>query len=112
MDNETGLGCAPPGCAPSEGTCIAMSENRRTKHWNLRLDLFEEGDDTRVHAVLDTGEKQLESHTTSRRNPNDRMAHEIGDEFAAGRALVELGQRLIRAGTTDAAAQEPSVYMF
>ena len=89
------------------------AENRRTKHWNLRLDLFEEGDDTRVHAVLDTGGKLLESHTSARRNPDDRMAHEIGDEFAAGRALVDLGHRLIRAGTVDAAAaQEPPLYMF
>lgn len=112
MDNETGLGCAPPGCAPSEGTCIAMAENRRTKHWNLRLDLFEEGDDTKVHAILDTGDQQLESHTAARRNLHDRMDHEIGDEFAAGRALVELGERLLRAGTAEAAAREHSVYMF
>lgn len=78
----------------------------RTKNWSLRIDLFEESDVTKVHAVLDTGDNILEARTTAQRNPNDVAVPEIGDEFAAGRALVELGQQLLRAGTTDAAAQE------
>lgn len=80
----------------------------RTKRWNLRLDLFEEGDTTKVHAVLDTGERTLETRTTARRSPNDPPVPEIGDEYAAGRALVELGHRLLRAGITDAAANDRS----
>ncbi|GAA1222089.1 hypothetical protein GCM10009665_10380 [Kitasatospora nipponensis] len=73
----------------------------RTKRWSLRLDLFEEGDVTKVHAVLDTGDNTLESRTTARRNPDDPPVAEIGDEYAAGRALVDLGQQLLRAGRAD-----------
>ncbi|MFD9130126.1 dsRBD fold-containing protein [Kitasatospora sp. NPDC059571] len=78
----------------------------RTRTWVLRLDLFEEDDTTRVHAVLDTGDNRLESRTSSRRNPHDPPLPEIGDEYAAGRALVELGQQLLRAGRTDATAND------
>ncbi|MEV6211867.1 dsRBD fold-containing protein [Kitasatospora sp. NPDC051914] len=79
----------------------------RTKTWTLRLDLFEEGDLTRVHAVLDTGDNRLESRTDAHRNPHDPPVPEIGDEYAAGRALVDLGNQLLRAGTADADANEP-----
>ena len=78
----------------------------RTKHWTLRLDLFEEGDLTKVHAVLDTGDNVLESRTSAQRSPNDAPVPEIGDEFAAGRALVDLGHQLLRAGTIDSSAEQ------
>lgn len=79
----------------------------RTKTWTLRVDLFEEGDVTKVHAVLDTGDNRLESHTEAHRSPHDPPAPEIGDEYAAGRALVDLGHQLLRFGKADAAANEP-----
>ncbi|MFE3249117.1 dsRBD fold-containing protein [Streptomyces sp. NPDC059209] len=75
----------------------------RTTTWNVRLDIFEEDEDsTAVRAVLDTGDNELVIRTTARRNPHDRPVPEIGDEYAAGRALLELGQRLLDAGATDA----------
>ncbi|MER7673996.1 dsRBD fold-containing protein [Kitasatospora sp. NPDC096128] len=76
----------------------------RTKQWKLRLDLFEEGDETKVHAVLDTGDNILETRTTAHRNPHDPAVPEIGDEYAAARALIDLGQRLLRAGRSDSVA--------
>lgn len=79
----------------------------RTKRWTLRLDLFEEGDVTKVHAVLDTGDNTLQARTTAQRNPDDPPVPEIGDEYAAGRALIDLGHQLLRAGITDATANEP-----
>ncbi|BFV60644.1 hypothetical protein KCMC57_up57480 [Kitasatospora sp. CMC57] len=82
----------------------------RTKQWALRLDLSEEGDLTEVHAVLDTGENTLESHTTAQRSPHDAPVPEIGEEFAVGRALIELGHQLLRAATTDAAANDPPLH--
>ncbi|WP_457029688.1 dsRBD fold-containing protein [Kitasatospora sp. P5_F3] len=82
----------------------------RTGRWALRLDLFEEGDLTKVHAVLDTGDNTLESRTTAQRSPHDAPVPEIGDEFAAGRALVDLGHQLLRAGTTDAAANDTPLH--
>lgn len=32
----------------------------------------------------------------------------VGDEYAAARALIDLGHQLLRAGRTDSAANEPS----
>ncbi|MFJ9843288.1 dsRBD fold-containing protein [Kitasatospora sp. NPDC101155] len=87
-----------------------MRQNLRTKQWTLRLDLFEEGDVTKVHAVLDTGDNRLESRTDAHRNPHDPPAPEIGDEYAAGRALIDLGNQLLHAGRTDAAANEPPLH--
>ncbi|WP_042368271.1 dsRBD fold-containing protein [Streptacidiphilus neutrinimicus] len=78
----------------------------RTKRWTLTVDLFEEGDDTRAHAVLETPERTLEGNGSSHRNPHDTEIADIGDEYAAGRALVELGRQLLRAGAVDAAAEE------
>jgi hypothetical protein len=81
-----------------------MNQQPRTKTWTLRLNLAEDGDTTTVHAVLDTGATTLESRTSARRNPQDEPHPEIGDEFAAGRALIDLGHQLLRAGTADVAA--------
>ncbi|MFC9603364.1 dsRBD fold-containing protein [Streptomyces niveus] len=81
----------------------AAAVQGRTRTWNVRLDIFEEDKDTTaVYAVLDTGESELVIRTTAHRNPHDRPAPEIGDEYAAGRALRELGRRLLNAGATDA----------
>lgn len=76
-----------------------------TRTWSLRLDIFENDQDTTsVRAVLDTGEATLVSRTTAHRNPADRPVPEIGDEYAAGRALLALGRQLIDAGAADADA--------
>ncbi|WP_406415995.1 DUF1876 domain-containing protein [Streptomyces sp. NBC_00873] len=82
------------------------TEKSRTKQWSVRLDLFEEGDLTKVHAVLDTGDATLRSRTSAQRNPHDAPVPEIGDEYAAGRALIDLGNQLLRAGSTDAATND------
>lgn len=80
----------------------------RTKTWTLRMEIAEESDDvTTVRAALDTGGTTLVSSTTAHRNPHDPPVPEIGDEYAAGRALLDLGKQLLRAGTTDAAANDP-----
>ncbi|MEY9838027.1 dsRBD fold-containing protein [Streptacidiphilus sp. EB103A] len=76
----------------------------RTKHWTIDLDILEQGDDTTVHAVLRGDAGTLESHTVAQRNPHDAPNPEIGDDFAAGRALLDLGRQLLRAGTVDSSA--------
>lgn len=86
------------------------AQQPRTKQWTLRVDLFEEGDVTKVHAILDTGDNRLESRTVAHRNPHDPPVPEIGDEYAAARALIDLGNQLLRAGRTDAAANEPPLH--
>ncbi|MFJ2776793.1 MULTISPECIES: universal stress protein [unclassified Kitasatospora] len=71
----------------------------RTKDWQLNLHVVEDRDTTRVHAVLDADGTLLHSDAQARRNPRDEPAPAVGDEFAVGRALVDLGHQLLRAGT-------------
>ncbi|MFC5911154.1 dsRBD fold-containing protein [Streptacidiphilus monticola] len=83
----------------------------RNRTWTVTVDIVEEGDDeTRVHAVLDTGEQVLESRANARRNPHDTPVPVIGEEFAVGRALVGLGYQLLRTGTVDAAADDIAIH--
>ncbi|WP_329560499.1 dsRBD fold-containing protein [Kitasatospora sp. NBC_01266] len=82
----------------------ASASAARTRRWSLRLDLFEEGDVTKVHAILDTGDNTLESRAAAHRGRDDAPVPEIGDEYAAGRALIDLGQQLLRAGRADSEA--------
>ncbi|MFJ9605114.1 universal stress protein [Kitasatospora sp. NPDC101176] len=70
----------------------------RTKDWQLSLHVVEDGGTTRVHAVLDADGTVLHSDALARRGPFDAPAPAVGDEFAAGRALVDLGHQLLRAG--------------
>lgn len=74
----------------------------RTKDWQLSLHVVEDRDTTRVHAVLDADGKVLHSDALSRRNPRDTPAPAVGDDFAVGRALVDLGHQLLRAGVHSA----------
>ncbi|MEU6402709.1 dsRBD fold-containing protein [Streptomyces sp. NPDC046985] len=67
------------------------------KEWRLNLYLSERDPDTTARIILDTGDNVLETCAEARRNPYDAAAPEIGDELAAGRALVALGRDLLRA---------------
>ncbi|SEN75641.1 dsRBD fold-containing protein [Actinacidiphila rubida] len=79
----------------------------RTKTWTLRMDVVEEDEDvTKADASLDTGDRTLTTRSSARRNPHDPPVPSIGDEYAAGRALLDLGKQLLREGTTDAAAND------
>lgn len=80
------------------------------QRWPITLELVEEGDETRAHVVLRTKDRTLESRASAHRNPHDSSVPEIGDEYAAGRALADLGEQLIRAGSVDAAAQDESLH--
>lgn len=81
------------------------SPTMHVTRWPITLDLVEEGDKTTAHVVLRTKDRTLENKATARRNPHDTAVPEIGDEYAAGRALIELGEQLLRAGAVDAAAE-------
>ncbi|WP_051710435.1 dsRBD fold-containing protein [Streptomyces sp. NRRL S-350] len=84
----------PATAAPDAG---ADERAVRTKDWRLSLHVVEDRDTTRVHAVLDADGTLLHSETLSHRNPLDAPAPQVGDEFAVGRALVDLGHQLLRA---------------
>ncbi|MEU3568025.1 universal stress protein [Kitasatospora sp. NPDC036755] len=94
-----GTATAPPqAVTAASGAERQASGAVRTKDWQLSLHVVEDEDTTRVHAVLDADGNVLHSDTRSRRNPHDDPAPEVGDEFAVGRALVDLGHQLLRAG--------------
>ncbi|MFJ9445408.1 universal stress protein [Kitasatospora sp. NPDC101235] len=88
--------------APPQAVAAGVEQQARgavrTKDWQLSLHVVEDADTTRVHAVLDADGNVLHSDTRSRRNPRDAPAPEVGDDFAVGRALVDLGHQLLRAG--------------
>ncbi|WP_330340996.1 dsRBD fold-containing protein [Streptomyces sp. NBC_00557] len=79
----------------------AMSRPPAVKEWRLNLYLSEHDPETTARIVLDTGDNVLESHAEARRNPYDPDVPEIGDELAAGRALIAMGRRLLRAADGD-----------
>ncbi|MFG2880789.1 dsRBD fold-containing protein [Streptomyces sp. NPDC048297] len=71
------------------------------KEWRLNLYLSEHDPDTTARIVLDTGDNILESRAEARRSPLDRAVPEIGDELAAGRALIAMGHVLLSAAQGD-----------
>lgn len=76
------------------------------KEWSVRI-LIEEGDEhIRARAVLHAGERTaLGGEGHAHRNPaylSEVKVPEIGDEMAVGRALVDLGARLLDAAAQDA----------
>ncbi|PKW06779.1 protein of unknown function [Streptomyces sp. 1222.5] len=71
------------------------------KEWRLNLYLSEHDPDTTARIVLDTGDNVLESHAEARRSPYDQAIPDIGDELAAGRALIAMGRLLLRAADGD-----------
>lgn len=80
------------------------------KQWSVQIDISENGKDTHVRAVLTTmNGMTIEGTGHARRNPHDRTMPEIGDELAAGRALLDLGHRLVQlanAEITESVTQE------
>ncbi|MFF7141858.1 dsRBD fold-containing protein [Streptomyces sp. SID2888] len=71
------------------------------KEWRLNLYLSERDPATTARIVLDTGDHVLESCAEAHRNPDDTAVPGIGDELAAGRALISLGRQLLRAAAGD-----------
>ena len=71
--------------------------------WIANVHLFEDDEATQARVTLDTGVNVLAGEGLARRHPGDPSVPEIGDELAVGRALVELGQRLIAAAGEDIA---------
>ncbi|MET8804123.1 DUF1876 domain-containing protein [Streptomyces sp. NPDC004546] len=78
-----------------------------TTQWQVRLHLFEDDDGTtKAHAVLETGGTALSAHGRARCHPADANVPEIGDELAAGRAMVDLAHQLLSAAERDMRAVE------
>ncbi|RAG86808.1 hypothetical protein DN069_04535 [Streptacidiphilus pinicola] len=65
-------------------TSASTPASIKAERWNLSIDVFEEGDETKAHAVMETPGRTLEGRGSAHRNPHDTSVPEIGDEFAAG----------------------------
>lgn len=75
-----------------------------TKHWTVDITIDDDGSGrTQAHARLETGgaATALRGDGSAARNRFDEDVPAIGDELAAGRALVELGQRLLAQADAD-----------
>jgi hypothetical protein len=72
-----------------------------TRKWHAEVFLFEQDGQTRADAVLETGENTLHGYGMARRHPGEADVPEIGDELAVGRALADLGHRLIGTAAAD-----------
>jgi hypothetical protein len=72
--------------------------------WTAHIYLFEHDTNTQARISLETGTSVLQGEGLARRRSSDPQVPEIGDELAVGRALIELGERLVRAAAEDIAA--------
>lgn len=75
-----------------------------TAEWTIKLFLFEGDRGSTAQAVLDTGTSVLRGEGSSDEHPDRSLVPEIDNEQAAGRALLDLGARLLEIGAADAAS--------
>lgn len=72
------------------------------RQWTVEIFLFEEGDKTSANAVLTTDAGNVvRASGVARRSGSDQLVPEIGDEFAAGRALGGLSKSLLGLAVED-----------
>ena len=71
------------------------------KYWTVDISIDERMGLTRAKARLRWREKEEVGIGAARLNPDDRDIAEIGDELAVGRALSDLGRRLMEASAHD-----------
>lgn len=75
-----------------------------TKRWYVDIYITTEvGGDTHAKALLSTGDRMSVQGSGMARLTSDHSVPEIGDEFAAARALMDLGHRLLGMASADAA---------
>lgn len=65
-----------------------------TRHWDVRLEIREDGDHCEVFAHLVAGDRGLSGIGRSRRNPSDPAMPQVGEELATARALHDLAHHL------------------
>ena len=64
--------------------------------WIVRIDIEEIGRRTDAAATLFTDGLQIaDARGTAHRSPTDAQRIDVGDDIAAGRALIRLGEKLI-----------------
>jgi hypothetical protein len=90
----------PPGPAAAAGSTAAGPGHVR--EWQVRVSIFESGDDTSANVVLVAdAPEHLSARGQSHRSTDDTLVPEIGDEVAVARALRHLADKLMEAAETD-----------
>lgn len=75
-----------------------------TRSWSVDILIGQRDGHTHAQARLHTGDRtHLTGTGTARRDPHDDDVPEIGQELAAARALLALGERLLAAAVDDIA---------
>jgi hypothetical protein len=85
-----------------EALRAAAPHSARAKQWQISMNLIEyENNLTRAQVTAEAGARTLRCYGEAHRNPTDTDVPDIGDEVAAGRALIELGNQLLRNAAQD-----------
>lgn len=71
------------------------------KRWTITVTIDEHDGRTRARARLHTRDGERTGVGLARLDPADRDVPEIGDELAAARAVLDLGQQLLSAAAAD-----------
>lgn len=74
---------------------------QHVREWPIKLYFFEEDGQTQARVALKADARTLEFVGEARCAPGDFDVPEIGDEVAAGRALIALGTKLLRTSEAD-----------
>jgi hypothetical protein len=78
-----------------------VMDSEHVNDWHVVVHLYEDRTRTAARAVLSDGDRELVGRGEAHRSPYDSDVPRIGDELAAGRALLDLGQKLIRVTQQD-----------
>jgi hypothetical protein len=105
-DGHTALLYPGPDAHVSGPARTASQPLHQVKAWHATVLLTEEEGRTLADATLSIGDHVLRGRGVAHRNPADPNVPEIGDELAAARALVALGNRLVQTTADDIGAVE------
>ena len=72
--------------------------------WSIHAYLFTQDDSTLARVVLQTGANTLRGEGAAYRSLADPSTPEVVDELAVGRALIDLGNRVLHVASGDIAA--------
>lgn len=86
-----------------EAGAMHKSEKHR---WQLDVEVIEHAELTEARATLLVNGRMLSGRGDAHRKPTDFDVPEIGDELAIGRALIDLGSRMVQSTAADIEAIE------
>ena len=105
--NRDGCGSAHPAASAPIPASVPVTAHRRpevghVREWNVRVSIFESGDETSANVVLIADSPEpLSARGTAHRSSHDVGVPEIGDEVAVARALRHLADKLMETAETD-----------